>query len=86
MSEPAAGQFERALDELEKIVARLEREDLTLDESVELFKKGRELATRCERLLGDAQKTIDLAMKNGEAPERVDQSQASGVPSEDTLF
>jgi exodeoxyribonuclease VII small subunit len=86
MSEPASGQFERALDELEKIVARLEREDLTLDDSVELFKKGRELATRCERLLSEAQKTIDLAMKNGEASEPVDQRTPAGAPGEDTLF
>jgi exodeoxyribonuclease VII small subunit len=86
MSEPASGQFERALDELEKIVARLEREDLTLDDSVELFKKGRELATRCERLLSEAQKTIDLAMKNGEASEHLDRGAPSGPQAEDTLF
>jgi exodeoxyribonuclease VII small subunit len=86
MSEPASGQFERALDELEKIVARLEREDLTLDDSVELFKKGRELAARCEKLLGDAQKSIDLAMKNGEASERLDRNAPGAPQAEDTLF
>jgi exodeoxyribonuclease VII small subunit len=86
MSEPASGQFERALEELEKIVARLEREDLTLDDSVELFKKGRELATRCERLLSEAQKTIDLAMKNGEVSEHLDQRVPGFPQAEDTLF
>jgi exodeoxyribonuclease VII small subunit len=73
MSEEAvSGQFERALEELEKIVARLEREEITLDESVRLFKEGRELALRCERLLGDAQKTVEAAMRgeNGEGDAR----------------
>ncbi|HTV74332.1 MAG TPA: exodeoxyribonuclease VII small subunit [Candidatus Acidoferrales bacterium] len=81
MPEPVSGQFERALDELEKIVARLEREDLTLDESVELFKKGRELATRCEQLLAQAQKTIDLAMKD--EPEK---TPLRGATNEESLF
>jgi exodeoxyribonuclease VII small subunit len=84
MPEPVSGQFERALDELEKIVARLEREDLTLDESVELFKKGRELATRCERLLSEAQKTIDLAMKD--EAEKAPLRGATGVTNEESLF
>jgi exodeoxyribonuclease VII small subunit len=65
MAEAVSGQFEASLDELEKIVARLEREELTLDESVRLFKVGRELAARCERLLTDAQQAIDAAMKDG---------------------
>jgi exodeoxyribonuclease VII small subunit len=65
MSEAASGQFERALEDLEKIVARLEREEITLDESVRLFKEGRELAARCERLLADAQKAIEAAMRSG---------------------
>jgi exodeoxyribonuclease VII small subunit len=63
MAEAASGQFERALEELEKIVARLEREEVTLDDSVRLFKEGRELAARCERLLTDAQKTIESSMR-----------------------
>jgi exodeoxyribonuclease VII small subunit len=66
MSEAVSGQFERALEELEKIVARLEREEVTLDESVRLFKEGRELAVRCERLLADAQKAIEEAVRSGD--------------------
>lgn len=66
MAEAASGQFERALEELEKIVARLEREEVTLDDSVRLFKEGRELAVRCERLLADAQKTIEASMRDDE--------------------
>lgn len=63
MAEAVSGQFERALEELEKIVARLEREEVTLDDSVRLFQEGRELAARCERLLADAQKTIEASMR-----------------------
>ena len=67
MSEGVSGAFERSLEELEKIVGRLEREDLSLDESVNLFKTGRELAANCERMLTDAQKAVDAAIR-GPAP------------------
>jgi exodeoxyribonuclease VII small subunit len=66
MAEAASGQFEQALEELEKIVARLERDEVTLDDSVRLFKEGRELAARCERLLADAQKTIEASMSGND--------------------
>lgn len=68
MEESGTGQFEQALGELEKVVARLEREDLSLDESVRLFKCGRELAARCERMLTEAQSTVEAAMKDVNLP------------------
>ncbi len=47
--------FESALAELEKIVERLQRPELALDEAVTLFRRGTELAEVTEGLLGDAE-------------------------------
>jgi exodeoxyribonuclease VII small subunit len=59
----AAGEFEAALKRLEEIVAKLEGENVGLDESVTLFKEGKVLALRCETLLKNAQSAIESAAK-----------------------
>lgn len=61
MAEQQSGEFEAALDQLESIVKKLEGNEVGLDQSVALFKQGRELAIRCEKLLADAQTAIDKA-------------------------
>lgn len=43
--------FEQALEELEVILEKLEGEGLTLDETVNLYKRGRLLAQRCQSML-----------------------------------
>ncbi|CAN0173679.1 unnamed protein product, partial [Phaeothamnion confervicola] len=40
--------FERALDELEKLVGRMEGGDLSLEESLAAHKRGLELARFCQ--------------------------------------
>ncbi len=66
MATSVSGEFEAALKRLEEIVAKLERENVELDESVALFKEGKSLALRCERLLKDAQSSVE-ATARGEA-------------------
>jgi len=68
MATNASGEFEEALARLEEIVGKLEREGVGLDESVALFKEGKGLAQKCERLLKDAQSSIEAASR-GDAPE-----------------
>ena len=46
--------YEEAFDELEKIVALLEDEQRTLDESMQLFERGQKLQARCAALLDEA--------------------------------
>ena len=56
-----AGQpatFEVAIDELEKIVARMESGDLSLEESLAAHKRGLELAQFCQALLARAQQQV----------------------------
>jgi exodeoxyribonuclease VII small subunit len=59
--EPKSATFEAALARLEEIAQNLERPDIGLDDSVRLFKEGKELAARCERLLREAQTALEQA-------------------------
>ncbi len=56
MSEKIA--FEEAVAELENIVKTLENGDYTLDNSIELFKKGVELSALCDKKLKEADKAM----------------------------
>ncbi|NWG18218.1 MAG: exodeoxyribonuclease VII small subunit [Chloroflexi bacterium] len=47
--------FEAAFAELETIIARLESGELSLDDSVTLFERGRQLSERCQALLDQAE-------------------------------
>ena len=51
--------FEETLAELEKQVEKLEKGDLSLDESLSGFKHGVELTRQCQTVLDDAQQTVD---------------------------
>jgi len=52
--------FENALEELESLVGKLESGDLNLDQSLECFKRGVELTRRCQTVLDEAQKTVEI--------------------------
>ena len=46
--------FEQAMQELEEIVAALEKSSVSLDESVKLYERGEALKKRCDALLAQA--------------------------------
>lgn len=50
--------FEESLTRLEKIVERLQRDDVPLDEAVALYNEGTKLTTRCDELLTAAELRI----------------------------
>ena len=55
----AAGlTFEKALEELETLVARMEDGKLSLEESLAAYQRGAELIKFCESKLSDAQARI----------------------------
>ena len=56
--------FEETLAELEKLIARLEEGDLSLDESLSGFKHGIELTRQCQAALDNAQQTVELLTNN----------------------
>ncbi|MGL4197908.1 MAG: exodeoxyribonuclease VII small subunit [Allorhizobium sp.] len=51
--------FEKAVAELESIVARLERGDVALDESIAIYERGELLKKHCEQLLSAAENRIE---------------------------
>lgn len=51
--------FERALEELETIVKRLEDGKVPLEESVAIYERGEALKRRCEELLRQAEARVD---------------------------
>ncbi|MBI5671578.1 MAG: exodeoxyribonuclease VII small subunit [Chloroflexi bacterium] len=57
--------FEAAYAELEAIVAKLESGELSLDESVALFERGRKLSEHCQTLLDRAELRISQLTADG---------------------
>ena len=51
--------FERAIEELESIVKRLEEGKVPLEESVAIYERGESLKRRCEELLRQAEVRVD---------------------------
>jgi exodeoxyribonuclease VII small subunit len=51
--------FERAIEELESIVKRLEEGKVPLEESVTIYERGEALKKRCEELLRQAEARVE---------------------------
>ncbi|MDO6962758.1 exodeoxyribonuclease VII small subunit [Rhizobium alvei] len=51
--------FEQAVAELETIVSSLERGDVALDKSIEIYERGEALKKHCEALLNAAEARIE---------------------------
>ncbi|WP_214045143.1 exodeoxyribonuclease VII small subunit [Methanomethylovorans sp.] len=59
--------FETALEQLEELVEKLEKGNLTLDESLETFEQGMKFARVCSQKLSMAERKIEqLVLENGE--------------------
>jgi exodeoxyribonuclease VII small subunit len=68
MAEKEALSFEKALEELESIVTRMEEGKLPLEESLAAYQRGAELLKLCEAKLTDAQARIAV-LEGGELRE-----------------
>ena len=62
-------KFEDAIKELEKIAEELEKGDLNLDDSVSKFEEGMKLSKKCNSLLENAEKRINILLKDGDEVE-----------------
>jgi len=78
-------KFEDALNKLEKIVAKLEEGDVPLEESLKLFEEGIRLSRLCNQKLDEAEKRVEILLKNKEGvlkPQPFDPSTGPGqIPS-----
>ncbi|MBS3181805.1 exodeoxyribonuclease VII small subunit [Leucobacter manosquensis] len=62
--DPASLSYEEARDELIQVVSRLEQGGATLEESLQLWERGENLASRCEEWLLGARQRLEAARKN----------------------
>ena len=66
--------FEQALSELENLVEQLESGDLSLDQSLQQFKRGVELTRHCQGILKQAQQIVEQLIETND--------ESSAVPFE----
>src|SRR5579872_2454384 len=77
---PDCPDFEQALGELERLVERLERGDLPLEEALRTFERGVELTRHCQSSLKAAQQKVEILLRrSGQAS-----LEPFGVPDDDT--
>ena len=59
-----AGKFEKAYEQLEKIIAALEDGSISLDESLEYYEKGVKALKTCHKVLDEAEKKIEILIRD----------------------
>ena len=59
-------KFEELIEKLEDITNKLEKEQLSLDESVKLFEEGMKISKECNSKLEDAEKRITILINKNE--------------------
>jgi exodeoxyribonuclease VII small subunit len=66
MSEDNAvnASFEQAIAELEEIVKKLEKGELTLEDSINCFQRGVELTKYCSKKLDEAERSITMLIES----------------------
>ncbi len=78
-ADPAGPSFERALAELESIVAAMEAGQMPLQESLDAYKRGVELLRQCRATLDAAEQQIRIL----ESDELRDFDPARGTAADD---
>ncbi|MEK6282114.1 MAG: exodeoxyribonuclease VII small subunit [Acidobacteriota bacterium] len=58
--------FEASLEALEHIVQELERGDLPLEKSLELFERGIGLSRQCQERLNQAERRIEVLLRDNQ--------------------
>jgi exodeoxyribonuclease VII small subunit len=69
--------FEQALEALETLVERLEKGELTLEESLKLYEEGVRLSRLCHGKLEEAEGKIEMLLKDARGEPALD---AKGNP------
>jgi exodeoxyribonuclease VII small subunit len=65
-TEAGPQNFEAQLAALERIVRELERGDLPLEQSLELFEQGVRLSRECQERLNEAERRIEVLLRGGD--------------------
>ena len=76
--------FESSLEELERIVRDLERGDLPLEKSLELFEQGVKLSRACQERLSEAERRIEVLTRDNHGRPMIRPFEAEDdLPTED---
>lgn len=85
--------FEASLESLEKIVHELERGDLPLERSLELFEQGIALSRQCQERLNQAERRIEVLLRDNQGRPVVSAfegaqaiSEEGGADNDDNVF
>jgi exodeoxyribonuclease VII small subunit len=85
--------FEASLEALEQIVEELEHGDLPLEKSLELFEQGIGLSRQCQERLSQAERRIEILLRDNQGRPVVSAfeeapvtSEASGTKSDENGF
>jgi exodeoxyribonuclease VII small subunit len=74
--------FEHALKELEVLVTRMEKGDISLEESLKHFERGIELTRTCQKALKEAEQKVQILMEKDGALEALPFDSAQDRPFE----
>ncbi len=58
--------FEKALQELEKLVEKMEEGDMSLEESLKQFERGVALTRSCQKALTDAEQKVQILLNDAD--------------------
>lgn len=61
--------FEEAIRKLEQLVEKMEKEELPLEQSLQCFQEGTEIARHCQKLLNEAENKVKIILQSGERAE-----------------
>ena len=75
--------FETSLEELERIVRELERGDLPLEKSLELFEQGVKLSRACQERLNEAERRIEILTRDSQGRATVSEFESDDESEEE---
>jgi exodeoxyribonuclease VII small subunit len=76
--------FEASLEALEQIVHELERGDLPLEKSLELFEDGIRLSRQCQERLNQAERRIEVLLRDNQGRPVVSEFEEAKIVSADS--
>jgi exodeoxyribonuclease VII small subunit len=80
-----SNEFEKAFQNLETIVKRLESEEMPLDESLQLFEEGIRLSRFCNQKLEEVEKKIELILSDAKGQPRIEPFESEESNESDDL-
>ena len=64
--------FEKQLNQLEKLVDEMEQGSLSLEDSLKAFEAGIKITRECQQALKDAELKVEMLTKDSDKPQKFD--------------